>query len=373
MMMSEMNSQSFLEIDKHFKKLDTVYFDSATKNLVPSVIEESYFSLEHDIEWARNIVKNYISAEKSKEIVFTFSNAHSVSLIISSLRNNWRSKDTIIIPESEHSVNYEPWHAFCKETGCNFETVNIIKDGRLDLGHLEEILQNTDGKVLFSTSQVSAVTGYVQPVKEVFSLIKEYDGFTVLDCTYSITHESVNVCEDLVDFLFFHSANTYNVSGTGVLYAKQKFLEKIQPSFLETLHALPYPEKLESKYLNKYGIVSLAESLSWITLIGLDNIKSKYLLINADLQMMLNDLDFVDIFHPNHYKGGIISFSVRNMNSLDVMDYLSQHNIKVSAGTLDSNFMYDKSVVRISWGVNNKKEDTKILLDALEKIYKGKK
>lgn len=370
MTISKMNSQSFLEVKNYFDELDTVYFDSATQNLVPKFIKEQYFETDNDIAWAREVVRSFISAEKSKEIVFTYGNSHSVALIISGLQKTWRPNDTIIIPESEHSVNYQTWKTFTEECYCNFETVNIIKDGRLDLGHLEEILENCSGKVLFSTSHVCATTGYLQPLEEIFSLIKEYDGITVLDATHSISHESVDVCRDLVDFMFFHSANAYNYAGVGVLYAKQRLLEKIEPVLVNSLEILSYPEKLESKYLNINGIVSLARSLQWIDRLGLDNIRSHYLLVNANLQMMLKELDFIDIFHPNYYKSGILSFTVRGQHCLDVKDQLDRLGVKISAGALDSTFVVNDGVARISWGIHTSKDDVEKLRSALKTFDK---
>ena len=370
MTMSEMNSQSFLEIKQHFDQTNTVYFDSATQNLVPKFIKDQYFNADKDINWARDVVRSFISAERSKEIVFTWGNSYSVALIISGLKKTWRPNDTIVIPESEHAVNYQPWKKFAEECDCNFETVNIIKDGRLDLGHLEEILENCSGKVLFSTSHVSAVTGYLQPLEEIFSLIKEYDGITVLDATHSISHEHIDVCRDLVDFMFFHSANTYNYSGVGVLYAKQRLLEKIEPVLIDSLEVFSYPEKLESKYLNNNGVIALARSLQWLDTLGMDNIKSHYLLVNANLQMMLNELDFVDIFHPNSYKGGVISFNIRGQHCLDVKDQLVSLGVEISAGALDSAFVANDGVARISWGIHTSKDDVAKLEAALKTFDK---
>lgn len=356
-----MNSKNFIETD-------VVYFDSATQNLIPLDIKNHYLSPDRDIDWARNVIKNFISAEKSKEIVFTNGNSHSVALIISGLKKNWRPNDTIIVPESEHGVNFEPWKKFAEDSECFFETINIIKDGRLDLGHLEEVLTNANGKILFSVSHVSATTGYLQPLDEVFSMIKQYDGITVLDATHSITNEVINVQEQLVDILFFHSANTYNYPGVGVLYAKQKILEKIEPIFLETDDLLPYPERLESSYLNYNGIISLSKSIEWLQNFGMNSIKSRYLLMNANLQMVLNEMPSIDIFHPNFYKAGIISFTVRNHHSLDIRDYLKTQNIIVSAGKFHSRFLIDKDIIRLSWDVNNTKDDVERLNLALKTL-----
>lgn len=360
-----MSSESFTE-NNYFDKSDFVYFDSATKNLVPNFIRDQYLFPDKDINWSREIIKNFIAAEKSKEIIFTSSNAHSISLIISGLEKIWRSNDVIIVPESENSTNLLPWKNFAEKIGCHFETINIIKDGRLDLGHLEEVLVNSNGKVLFSTSHVSSVTGYVQPLNEVFEMIKEYDGFTVLDATHSITHEQINVCENLIDFLFFHSSNTYNFGGIGVLYAKQRLLEKIDPIFLETFEILLYPQKLESKYLNVNGIVSLSKSIEWISGLGLENIKSRYLLMNANLQTALKEIESIEIFHPNFYKGGIISFKVKNRYSLDIACFLNKQGIKVSSGHFDSELLIDKEVIRLSWGLHTTKEDIELLSNALK-------
>lgn len=365
----EMNSKSFLETESFFEQNNTVYFDSAERNLIPVHIKDQYLILDKDIDWAREQVRNFINADKSREIVFTSGNSHSSLLIRSYLKNTWRPNDVLIIPESEYAVNFKIWKDLSLEIGCSFETINVIKDGSLDIAHLEEIMAETEGKIFFSMSHISATTGFVQPVEDVFSLVKKYDGLTMLDAAHSINHEKINVDNDLVDFLIFSSSNVYNYAGVGVLYAKQKYLEKIDTLFTETFDELLLPEKLESRYKNINAIVSLGKSIEWLSNIGLDNIKSKYLLINANLQMMLETLGFVEIFHPNFYKGGIISFKIKNVHALDIKEHLSKNNITVSAGFLDSAYLVEQKstegIVRISWGINNSKQDIETLKNAL--------
>ena len=370
----EMNSKNFLETSDHFENSNITYFDSAEKNLIPVHIKNNYLSPSKDIGWARSIIKDFISAEKSKEIVFTHNNSHSFSLIASGLKKFWRPNDTIIIPETEYFTNYNVWKKLSEETECHFVTINVIKDGRLDLGHLEEMLDSSTGKILFSMSHVSNSSGHIHPVKELFSLIKEYEGITVLDATFSINHEKINVYDDQIDFLVFNSSNFYNYPGVSVLYAKQKLLEKIDPMFIETFDKLPYPEKLESKQTNLNGVISLAESVNWVDSIGIESIKSKYLLMNANIQMMFQELDFMEMLQPNFYKGGILSFNVKGKSCLDVQDFLKSENITVSAGFFDSKFLleekYINGLVRISWALNNTKDDILILKDSLKKLDK---
>jgi len=365
----EMNSKNFSEIDSFFEKNNITYFNSAEKNLIPNDIKDQYLTPDRDIGWVREQVKSFINADKAREIVFTLGNSHSILLIASYLKNTWRPNDVLIIPESEYAVNFKVWQDLSLDIGCAFKTINVIKDGSLDIAHLEEIMAETEGKIFFSMSHISASTGFVQPVEDIFSLVKKYEGLTMLDATYSINHESVNVDKDLIDFLIFPSNNMYNYAGVGVLYAKQKYLEKISVMFVETFEEQLLPEKLESKYQNVNGIVSLGKSIEWLSNIGLSNVKSKYLLMNANLQMMLEGLGFVEIFHPGYYKGGLISFRIKNIHALDIKEHLAKHNIVLSAGFLDSAYLveqkFTEGVVRISWALNNTKQDIEALESAL--------
>jgi cysteine desulfurase / selenocysteine lyase len=365
----EMNSKNFLETDSFFEKSNIAYFDSAEKNLIPVHIKNQYLEPDQDIDWVREQVRKLINADKAREVIFTSGNSHSMMLVASYLKNTWRPKDVLIIPESEYAVNFKIWKDLSLEIGCAFETINVIKDGSLDIAHLEEIMAETEGKIFFSMSHISATTGFVQPVEDVFSLVKKYDGITLLDATHSINHEPIDVNKNLIDWLIFPSNNMYNYSGIGVLYAKQRYLEKINALFTETFDELLLPEKLESKYKNINGIVSLGKSIEWISNIGLENIKSKYLLMNANLQMMLENLDFVEVFHPNFYKGGIISFRIKNVHALDIKEHLSKNNVVLSAGFLDSAYLveqkFTEGIVRLSWGLNNTKQDVETVRNAL--------
>lgn len=372
-----MKSKNFSRIKEDFDIPNAVYLDSATKTYCPKPVIDtlSQISNQYDFldsyELVRHKVSSLINAKKESEIVFTYSNTHSLNIIAQGICHTWKPKDCIIVPESEHYANLNIWRTLSVHYGFRFETVNVIKDGSLDLGHLEDILEDCDGKILFSISHISNTIGYVQPIKELFAKVKEYDGITVLDASLSISREHIDVQDMEVDLLTFGSNTFFGPTGTGVLYGKHKILEKLNPLIWDN-SSDQIPWKLESTVPN-IGVVALGSAIDWFKQYDLEDFKCHNRLLNAVTLTALNDLDFVEIFHPGFYKGGLISFNVKGKYPKDVEAFLKKNNIIVNSGFLDAQMIVEEKfvngVVRASWSCYTTNDDIQLLKSTLIQCY----
>jgi cysteine desulfurase/selenocysteine lyase len=397
-----MKSRIFTEINADFASNGVVYLDNAAttrcpKNVVDSLVQ--FYSLDKanihrgihkmaekvtaQYEGVREKVRKFINAKKDSEIVFTTGTTHGINLIANGFCNSWGSNDAIITPESEHHANLLPWINCAEKNGIQFHKVNVIKDGSLDLAHLEEILDECTGKVLFSIAQVNNTIGNVQPIKELFALVKQYEGITVLDAAQSIAKMQVDVQDLDADFVAFSAHKLYGPTGTGVLYGKQKYLDKIEPTFWggdmiasvgwDAIKLNQLPWKLEAGTPNIGGVIAMGEAIDWFTSYDIEDLEVHNKLMNANMQMMLNDLDFIDVFHPNYYKAGLISFSVKNCFPSDVAQLLDVQNIAVRSGFLCAQPIVEEKfvngVVRASWACYNSKDDIEQLRQGLIKCY----
>jgi cysteine desulfurase/selenocysteine lyase len=379
-----------------------VYFDSAATTFCPDVVvnalvdyHTNYKANIHrgihrlaekataEYENVRTKVKNLINAKRDSEIVFTSGTTHSLNLIALGLCANWGENDTIIVPESEHHANLLPWINIAHKNNINFHKINVIKDGSLDLAHLEEVLDECKGKILFSIAHINNTIGNVQPIKELFDFVKQYEAITVLDAAQSIAKEKVDVTDLNADFIAFSAHKLYGPTGVGVLYGKQKYLERVEPVFwggdmisevhwdLIKVNQLPW--KLEAGTPNIGGVIAMGAAIDWFMSYDIEDIMVHNKLINANMQMMINELDFVEVFHPNYYKGGLISFNLKNCYPSDVAQLLEAQNIAVRSGFLCAQPVVEEKfvngVVRASWSVYNTKEDIEQLRLGLIKCY----
>lgn len=374
-----MSSKNFSKIKEDFTLPKQTYLDNASQTLLPNQVRQALFDycnrfdIDEEYEQVRTKVKNLINAKRDSEIVFTHGRNQSINLVAKNICKNWHVKDCVIVPESEHHDNLYIWEKLSALYEFRFEKVNVIKDGSLDLGHLEDILESCEGKILFSISHISNSIGYVQPIKNLFSKVKEYDGLTFLDVSLSIGQEQIDVQDMDIDFLVFTAHKFYGPLGVGVLYGKHKHLEKLEPIFIGESKGQLLPWRLEIGKPNLNGVISLGSAIDWFTQYELDSFSSHNKLMNATLQMMLNDLDFVKIFHPGYYKGGLISFSVNGQYPEDVNEFLVKENLIIKHGFLNSRPIveekFSNGVLRVSWSCYNTKDDIENLKVALLKYY----
>ena len=140
-----MNRDDFSILNK-----DIIYFDSAATSLKPKILVDSineYYSnypsnihrgdysisLKADtmFERTRNIIKDFIGAKSSKQIVFTNNTTDSLNkLVFGYFKHNLNNDDEVLITKSEHASNILPWMELSDDIGIK---VNYIK---LDKEHL---------------------------------------------------------------------------------------------------------------------------------------------------------------------------------------------------------------------------------------------
>ena len=115
-----------------------VYLDSAATTLKPQcvidAISDYYGKYSANIhrgvhqlselatdkfEKARDVLQNFIGAEKREEIIFTSGTTASLNMIALGYgRANLQKGDEIIISEAEHHSNIVPWQFLCEQIGC---------------------------------------------------------------------------------------------------------------------------------------------------------------------------------------------------------------------------------------------------------------
>jgi selenocysteine lyase/cysteine desulfurase len=319
-------------------------------------------------ETVRNKIKQLINARKSNEIIFTADSIHSINIITQGIV--WRPRDLILFPENELPKYTSALQHLQNKSNCSLERVNVIKNGTLDLAHLEELLENSEGRILFFISHVNEITGILQPIKELFSLVKKYEGITVLNCNDSIVSEPINVQDQSTDFLFFDSENIGVGEGLGFLYGDYKKLEKLNPIFTKSTKSLMLPNRLELEKINSNFLTFVIESLTDILDQGVDDLKTKYLLLSATLLGELQDCDHIKILCPEYYKAGIISFYTDNMDLDKNYDFLKDFDVEFGFFDIDEYILQysTKGVIKVKWDHNNTKDDMINLAEYLKKL-----
>ena len=112
-------------------------------------------------------------------------------------------------------------------TGCSLKFIPINEHGELELEKLTDLL--TERTALVGVVHVSNIFGTVNDIKTIIDKAHEMDIPVLIDGAQSIPHMPVNVQELDCDFFAFSGHKLYGPMGIGVLYGKEKYLEKMPP------------------------------------------------------------------------------------------------------------------------------------------------
>lgn len=379
-----------------------VYLDNAATTQKPlsviQKIEEVYTTINANIhrgvhhlsqlatgshEDARKTVQEYINAANSNEVIFTRGATESINLVASSFsRSQCKPGDEIILTTMEHHANIVPWQLQQSTTGIEIKVVPLTENGEIQIEDIEELISSKTR--LISLTHVSNVLGTINPISKVIELAHNYNIPVLIDAAQSIQHLAVDVQALDCDFLVFSSHKMYGPTGIGVLYGKEKWLEKLPPyqgggemishvSFEKTtFNELPY--KFEAGTPDYVGSTALGEAIRYINKLGLKNIYDyeEHLLKYATSK--LQEIEGMKILGPLENKSSVISFLVRDIHPYDIGMLLDRLGIAVRTGHHCAQPLMEalgiEGTIRSSFAFYNTEEEVDILVAGLQKVIK---
>ena len=179
-------------------------------------------------EAAREKVRQFINAGKTSEIIFTRGTTESMNLVASSFCDGFlKEGDEVVISTMEHHSNIVPWQLQALKKGIVLRVIPMSDEGVLDMNAFEALL--SEKTKLVSVAHVSNVLGTVNPVKEIIRKAHERDIPVLIDGAQSAPHIAIDVQDMDCDFFAFSGHKMYGPTGIGVLYGKEKWLEKMPP------------------------------------------------------------------------------------------------------------------------------------------------
>jgi len=368
---------------------DLVYFDNAASSQKPiRVIKslEKYYTEEHSnvhrgihtlsqiatakFEESREILRQFLNAKSTKEIVFTKGTTEGINLVAHGLSvAELGEGDEILISEMEHHSNIVPWQVAAERTGASLVVCKVLEDGSLDLGDFEKKL--TEKTKIVSIVHVSNTLGTTNPVKKICQMAREKGALTLIDGAQSSPHLNINVCDIDCDFYVISGHKMYGPTGIGVLYGKSEVLEQLPPyqtggemikdvSFEKTTYN-DLPFKFEAGTPNIAGAIGIAEAVRFIESVGYDNIFQieDHLLRKA--QEVLRKIDGIKFYGTAANKASVVSFNIDGVHPTDLGTILDKLGIAVRTGHHCTQPLMDKfgipGTVRASFAVYNTEEE----------------
>ncbi len=357
------------------------YYSEDNSNIHRGVHTLSQRATEH-YENARITVQKHIHAVSSQEIIFTRGTTESINLVASCFGKWINAGDEVIISETEHHSNILPWQILCEEKNALLKIIPVNDNGELVLAEFEKLL-SAKTKIV-AVTEVSNTTGVVMDVKNIISLAHAKNIPVLLDGAQAVPHMAVDVQDLDCDFYCFSGHKAYAPTGIGVLYAKEKWINKFSPyqvgggtiktvSFAKTEYA-DGPLKFEAGTPNIEGAIGLGAALDYINAIGLDKISVYEHELLQYATEKLKKIEGLKIYGDTANKAAVISFNVKNIHPFDIGTILDKQGVAVRTGhhctqPLMLHFGIP-GTIRASFSFYNTKEEIDIFITALEKAVK---
>jgi len=334
-----------------------------------------------DFENARKTVQHYINARNSYEVIFTSGTTSAINGVAFSFGERYVSpNDEIIITEMEHHANIIPWQMLCERKKALLKVVRFSDDGVLDLNELDRLI--TEKTRIIAVMHVSNALGTINPVAGIIKKAHSLGIPVLIDGAQSIQHIAVDMEKLDCDFFTFSGHKVYGPTGIGVLYAKEKWLEEMDPfsyggemvdvvKFEKTTwNTLPY--KFEAGTPNYIGAIGLAEALKYVSSVGLDEIAShekELLQYGTD---RLNDLGYIKIYGKAPEKSSILSFEINGVHPYDAGMILDKMGIAVRTGIHFAQPVMQHygipGTIRASLAMYNSQAEIDTLINAIKKV-----
>lgn len=375
-----------------------IYFDNGATSQKPNVVIEAerdfYLSENANIhrgvhhlsqlatekyENAREIIRNYLSAKFSHEIIFTSGTTAGINLVASSFGKLLQKGDEILITQMEHHSNIVPWQMIAEERELKLKFIPMLKNGELDLGQLNNLLSSKTK--LVAVTHVSNALGTINPIREIIEKAHNVGAVVLIDAAQSLQHFKLNVQELDCDFLVFSGHKVFAPTGTGILYAKENLLNKMPPYMgggdmiktvtMEKTEYNELPHKFEAGTPNIAGGIVLGKAIEWLSQFDLKEIeKYEHELLEYATEK-LKKIPGAVVYGEAKNKSSILSFLIEGTHPYDVGTLLNQQGVAVRTGHHCAQPVMDffgiPGTIRASFSFYNTREEIDYFINALNK------
>ena len=358
------------------------YYKESHANVHRGVYELSQKATDA-YERGRELVKEFINAAQTKEVIFVRGATEGINLVASSFGRKFLNEgDEVIVSTMEHHSNIVPWQFACEASGAQLKVIPINDKGELDLDAFDELL--SDKTKMVALVHVSNALGTINPIETIIKKAHEKGVPVLIDGAQAIPHQKVDVQALDVDFYVFSAHKMFGPTGIGVLYGKEEWLNALPPyqgggemietvTFEKTTYG-ELPHKFEAGTPDIAGVVGLGAAVEYMNKITHEAIHEHELALLNYATKQLEQIEGVRIIGTADQKASVISFLVDGTHPYDVGTILDQMGIAVRTGhhctqPLMDNFKIP-GTVRASFAFYNSFEDIDRLVEGLKRAVK---
>ena len=332
-------------------------------------------------EAARESARRFLNAAHLEEIVFTRSSTGALNTIASALGRHLQlgEGDEIILSILEHHSNIVPWHYWRERHGAVIKWAPVDEDGNFLIEEFEKLI-SARTKVV-SLTHLSNAIGTILPIPEIAAICRAHGLPLVVDGSQGAVHLPVDVQALGCDFYCFTGHKTYGPTGSGILWGKREWLEKLPPYegggemiVTVTEDTVTYndpPHRFEAGMPAIIEAVGLGAALDYMMALGRENIAAHEARLGAYAMQRLGEMNSIRIFGKAKNKGAIVAFEMKGAHAHDVATVIDRAGVAVRAGTHCTMPLMARygvtSTCRASFGLYNTLDEVDRLVEALQK------
>ena len=286
------------------------------------------------------------------------------------------SKDSNIIIRGtthEHHANYYPW----LRLGSRVELRSLIHDtnGFFEISELEKKLDRNTKLVAISHGLYN--TGAILPASDIGKILNEKGVPFFLDTAQTVgCTTEFDFARSGADFAAFNGYKWLcGPMGIGVFICKKDSASMLEPMNLAGESAMTYdgsklaykdiPDKFQGGFRNFAAIVGLQTSLSFLTGIGIADIRERTINLANLLREEIAKIPEITLYGPEDQdkRTSIVSFTVGKKSPQELVDRLERQGIVLAVREIS-----EQKILRASTHFFNTDNEILKLVDSLRKL-----
>ena len=375
-----------------------VYFDNGATSQKPQIVIDAEVKYYQEInanihrgvhtlsqlatdayEISRGKVKDHINAKHAHEVLFTSGTTHGINLVTNGFASILKPGDEVIVSSLEHHSNIVPWQMLCEKTGAVLKVIPMNENGELIIEEFDALLSEKTKVV--TVNHISNALGIINPIKYIIDKAHAVGAAVLIDGAQAVPHLKPDVQELDCDFYAFSGHKMCGPTGTGILYGKEEWLNKLPPyqgggemikevTFEKTTYA-DLPHKFEAGTPNIAGGIVLGTAIDYLNSIGFENIQKYEHELLEYATKRLSEIEGLRIYGTGKNKASVISFNIDGIHPYDIGSIIDKLGIAVRTGHHCAqpimNFFCIPGTVRASFSFYNTKEEIDVMVDAIKK------
>ncbi|MCD0464235.1 aminotransferase class V-fold PLP-dependent enzyme [Flavobacterium sp. ENC] len=375
-----------------------VYFDNGATSQKPQIVIDAIAKYYQEInanihrgvhtlsqlatdayEISRGKVQHHINAKFAHEVLFTSGTTHGINLVTNGFASILKPGDEVIVSSLEHHSNIVPWQMLCEKTGAVLRVIPMNEDGELIMKAYEALLSEKTKVV--TVNHISNALGIINPIKYMIEKAHAVGAAVLIDGAQAVPHLKPDVQDLDCDFYAFSGHKMCGPTGTGILYGKEAWLNKLPPyqgggemikevTFEKTTYA-DLPHKFEAGTPNIAGGIVLGTAIDYLNSVGFENIQKQEEELLAHATKSLLEIEGLKIYGTGKNKASVVSFNIDGIHPYDIGSIIDKLGIAVRTGHHCAqpimNFFCIPGTIRASFSFYNTKEEIDLMVEAVKK------